>query len=220
MIEPLPMGPFRVISADPAWPFETFSEAGKGKSPERHYPTMEIEEICAMPVRDVAADDCALFIWTTWPNIFNTERVIKAWGFRYSGLAWEWIKRNPETGKYAFGVGYGTRKNLEPCLLATRGSPKLLSRSVRDFLYAPRREHSRKPDEHFERIETMYRGPYLELFARESRPGWAAWGNETDRFDGKADRGAPPSNPPALSPARMTRRERTPTAETRSLFDP
>lgn len=219
MIQPLPMGPFRVISADPPWPFETFSDAGKGKSPERHYPTMEVDEICAMNVRDVAADNCALFIWTTWPNIFNTERVIRAWGFRYSGLAWEWIKRNPLTGKYAFGGGYGTRKNLEPCLLATRGSPKVLDRSVRDFLYAPRREHSRKPDEHFERVEKLYRGPYLELFSREDRPGWTSWGNETGRFGPEGDRGAPPSITPVLDPARMVGRERTAPAENQDLFD-
>lgn len=219
MIQPLPMGPFRVVSADPPWPFETFSEAGQGKSPSQHYPTMSVEELCEMNVRDVAADDCALFIWTTWPNIFETEKVIRAWGFEYSGLAWEWIKRNPKTGKYAFGGGYGTRKNLEPCLLARRGSPAVLDRSVRDFLYAPRREHSRKPDEHFERVEKLFRGPYLELFSREARPGWTAWGNETDRFVDGADRGCRQA-PPALNSARMTRRERSPGAEMRSLFDP
>lgn len=219
MIAPLPMGPYRVISADPPWPFVTFSEKGQGKSPGRHYQTMEVEEIAAMPVRDVAADDCALFIWTTWPNIFETERVIKGWGFNYSGLAWEWLKRNPVTGKYAFGGGYGTRKNLEPCLLATRGSPKVLNRSVRDFLYAPRREHSRKPDEHFERVEKMYRGPYLELFAREARPGWTSWGNEADRFGPEGDRGAPPSTRPVLEPWPRGGRERKAPTETQGLFD-
>lgn len=114
--------------------------------------------------------------------IFHAERVINAWGFKYSGLAWEWIKRNPATGKYAFGAGYGTRKNVEPCLLARRGAPKLKDRSVRDFMFAPRREHSRKPDDQYGRIESMYDGPYIEMFARQRRVGWDAAGDQTNKF--------------------------------------
>jgi N6-adenosine-specific RNA methylase IME4 len=108
-------------------------------------------------------------------------------------LAWEWLKFNPVTGKAAFGPGYGTRKNVEPCLLARRGSPVLKNRSVRDWmvgedawddlLVSPRREHSRKPDEAYDRIETMFDGPYLELNARQTRPGWSAWGDEVGKFD-------------------------------------
>lgn len=184
--EPLPMGPFRCIVADPPWRFDAFSAKGEGKSAQNHYACMSIDDICAIPVKDVAADDCALFLWCTWPTIFQAERVIRSWGFEYSGLAWEWIKRNPVSGKYAFGPGYGTRKNLEPCLLARRGAPKLLNRATRDFLYAPRREHSRKPDEHFARVESLVRGPYLELFARQPRAGWTVWGNQTDKFEAAA----------------------------------
>jgi N6-adenosine-specific RNA methylase IME4 len=135
--------------------------------------------------------------------------VIKAWGFAYAGLAWEWIKYNPDTDKYAFGPGYGTRKNLEPCLLCTRGEPRLRaplsffgvrgeaasSHSVRDFILAMpqesmragRREHSRKPDETYCRVELMFDGPYCELFSRENRKGWHAWGNEAGKFDEAAD---------------------------------
>lgn len=179
----LPPGPFGVVLADPPWSFSTFSDRGKGKSPDQHYRCMDIDAICALPVRDVAAKDSALFIWCTWPTIFQAQKVIEAWGFTYSGLAWEWIKRNPVTGKYAFGCGYGTRKNLEPCILARRGKPKPLDRSVRDFLYAPRREHSRKPDQQYELIESMFDGPYLELFARQQCAGWSSWGNQVGRFD-------------------------------------
>lgn len=178
----LPPGKFSVILADPPWKFRTWSNKGLGKSADQHYPTMSLDDICALPVSSIAADDCVLFIWSTWPTIFLTERVIDAWGFAYSGLAWEWIKHNPRTWKYAFGCGYGTRKNLEPCLLARRGNPKLLSRSERDFMFAPRREHSRKPDEQYERIERMYAGPRCELFARQQRAGWATAGNETAKF--------------------------------------
>lgn len=178
----LPAGPFSVILADPPWTFRTYSAKGEGKSPSRHYSCMTMDDICAMPVRDVVAKDAALFLWCTWPTIFEARRVIEAWGFKYSGLAWEWLKYNSKTGKYAFGGGYGTRKNLEPCLLARRGKPALKDRSVRDFIIAPRREHSRKPDEQYERIHRMYDGPSLELFARQAGPGWTAWGNQIDKF--------------------------------------
>lgn len=173
---------YGVILADPPWLFRTFSAKGEGKSPQRHYRCMSIDDIKALPVPGIAADDCALFLWATWPTIFQAESVINAWGFRYSGLAWEWIKQNPVTGKYSFGGGYGTRKNLEPCLLARRGSPKVKSRSIRDFIIAPRREHSRKPDEQYERIEAMYDGPYLEMFARQSWRGWDQWGDEVEKY--------------------------------------
>lgn len=190
MIE-LPQGQFGAILADPPWLFKTRSEKGEGKSAQRHYGCMSIDDICKMPVASLAAKDCALFMWCTWPTIFSAERVANAWGFKYSGLAWEWIKYNPTTKKYAFGGGYGTRKNVEPCLLFRRGAPKILSRSERDILFAPRREHSRKPDEQYGRIERLVAGPYLELFARQAWPGWAAWGNQTDKFAPANDNAAP-----------------------------
>lgn len=201
-------GGFRVILADPPWAYENWSHKGTDRGAVRHYPVMSVDEIAALPVRMLAADDCALFIWCTWPFMPQWPRVLDAWGFQFSGLAWEWIKFNPLTGKYAFGGGYGTRKNLEPCLLATRGAPQLKQalppnlfglgevpqgvRSVRDFMEAmpadairaPRREHSRTPDEQYSRIETLFDGPYVELFSRTKRPGWAAWGNQTETFHG------------------------------------
>lgn len=182
MSQPYPTQKYGVILADPPWKFRTYSPKGQGKSAERHYPTMATREICALPIADLAADNCALFIWGVWPRIFDVERVIAAWGFNYSGLAWEWIKFNPKTGKYAFGGGYGTRKNVEPCLLARRGAPRNKDRSIRDMIFSPRREHSRKPDEQYGRIEKMYDGPCLELFARCPRPGWDSWGNEVSKF--------------------------------------
>ena len=177
-----PKGPFAVVYADPAWSFKTFSDKGKDKSPDKHYDCMSLDEICALPVRESLADDAVLFLWATWPLIFRAERAIDAWGFKYSGLAWEWLKFNFDSQKFAFGCGYGTRKNLEPLLLARRGSPILKNKSTRDFMFAARREHSRKPDENYERIESMFDGPYLEMFARTERPGWTAWGNQTTKF--------------------------------------
>jgi N6-adenosine-specific RNA methylase IME4 len=200
-----PAGGFPVILADPCWYFGNYSERGQAKNAIKHYDCMLTEDIMRLPVHLLAADDCALFIWVTWPMLADWLKVIEAWGFEYAGLAWEWIKYNPETGLYAFGPGYGSRKNLEPCLLATRGNPSLRrplsffgvddargsSHSVRDFIQAmpydciraPRREHSRKPDEQYDRIEQMFDGPYVELFARSKCKGWTSWGKEAERFN-------------------------------------
>ena len=199
-----PAGGFRVLLADPPWLFENRSAKGEAKNPNQHYGCMTLDDIKNMPVVTLAAKHAALFMWVTWPLMPVWADVIREWGFDYAGLAWEWIKYNPETGKYAFGPGYGTRKNLEPCLLASRGDPPLRSsiddlfsvdakgsRSVRDFIEwnpfdcirSPRREHSRKPDEQYGRIETLFDGPYVEIFARQRRPGWSAWGNQIDRFE-------------------------------------
>lgn len=174
----VPRGKYQVILADPPWTFQTRSDKGLGKSAQAHYDCMSQDEILALPVQELAARDCALFLWATWPTLPQAFKVIEAWGFTYKGLAWEWIKFNKETGKYAFGTGYGTRKNVEPCLLATRGAPKRLSASVRDIIMSPRREHSRKPPEQYKNIEALFGGPYLELFARHREHGWDAWGNQ------------------------------------------
>lgn len=203
-----PAGGFAKISIDCPWDFSNRSIAGEDKNPNAHYPVMSIEDICQLPLHLLAADNCAVFSWKTWPLMMEWPNVIKAWGFDYAGLAWEWIKFNPETGKYAFGLGYGTRKNLEPCLLLTKGDPQLRpgeleffgtkvetgARSVRDFILAfpadtiraPRREHSRKPDEHYSRIDTMFDGPAIDIFGREARPGWTIWGNEINKFTASA----------------------------------
>lgn len=179
-------GAYGLIGADPNWRFVTRGRNGHGKSAERHYRTMSFDRIAALPVARVAGRNCALFLWCTWPTIEQGLALIRAWGFKYSGLAWEWFKFNPMTGKAAFGPGYGTRKNLEPCLLAIRGSPRRLHADVRDWIVAPRREHSRKPDEQYERMERLFAGPYLEMFARQRWPGWDAWGDQVEMFSARA----------------------------------
>ena len=173
---------YGAILIDPPWEHVTWSEKGQSRSPSQHYDTMSVEEICGLPISDYAADDCALFLWVRWPQIFDAKLVLDAWGFEYSGLAWEWIKYNEDSCKFSFGGGYGTRKNAEPCLLARKGNPKRLDNRVRDFLVDRRREHSRKPDAQYERVERLFKGPYLEMFARQRWPGWDVWGNEVDKF--------------------------------------
>jgi N6-adenosine-specific RNA methylase IME4 len=181
MAPPLPTvaGGFGAVLADPGHLWRAWSKKGEAKSAQRHYRCDPVAEIAALPVAGIVARDAVLFLWCTWPLIFTAKEIIEAWGFTYSGLAWEWLKYNPATGKYAFGLGFGTRKNLEPCLLARRGNPKRLSASVRDFVIAaPRRAHSQKPDEQYDLIQLLFAGPYLELYARTRRPGWEAWGDE------------------------------------------
>lgn len=196
----VPKGGFKVILADNPWPFKTRGKNGHGKSPERHYPTMSIEDMALLPVEDIAADGAVLFFWTTWPMLLSTKAldcrnsrnphkcrqnvinyIVDLWGFEYSGLAWEWDKRSAE-GVRSFGGGYTTRKNLEPCILARRGRlPPVLNRSVTDLITAPRRLHSQKPGEQYERIEKMFDGPYLELFAIDKRKGWTQWNPKKHR---------------------------------------
>lgn len=173
---------FHVILADPPWTYQVFSEKGEGRSAKQHYSTMSLDDICAMPVEKLAARDCHLFLWVMGSNIPQGLRVMEAWGFRYSGTAFVWVKVKSD-GTPRIGMGHTTRKSAEFCLLGRRGSPKRKSKAVREVILAPRREHSRKPDETYERIEAYADGPYLELFARQQWPGWTAWGNQTDRFE-------------------------------------
>lgn len=194
MVAPLPPGPFACILADPPWSYRTRSAKGEGRSARRHYDTMELEAIKAMPIGEVAARDAHLFLWATAPNLPQAFEVMAAWGFRYSAVGFVWVKLNRSVDPHQLrltrfidaecfvGMGHTTRQNAEFVLLGRRGSPKRLSRAVRQIIVAPRREHSRKPDELHARIETYCAGPYLELFARAQRPGWVTWGDQVGKF--------------------------------------
>jgi len=182
-------GRYRVIYADPPWRFTTWSARGKGRSPEAWYDCLSVEEICRIPVAEWAAPDAVLLLWTTDPMLERAFEVIRAWGFTYKTVGFYWVKLHPgrDPGRiapadFATGLGFWTRANPEPCLLATRGRPGRRAGDVAKLVVAPRREHSRKPDEVYARIERLLDGPYLELFARGARPGWDVWGTETDLF--------------------------------------
>lgn len=185
---PLPTGPFGVILADPPWSFKTWS--GKRGTPHRtandHYATTETHALCDIPVRDVAANDCALFMWVVDSHIGEAIDLGRAWGFDIKTKAFTWVKTT-KAGIPKIGMGYWTRKQTEICLMFTRGKPKRRDMGVRELIMAPRREHSRKPDEQYSRIDRLVAGPYLELFARQAWPGLAAWGNEVGKFDAAND---------------------------------
>ena len=186
----LPKNHFGALLADPPWRFETWgSQENAATDVERHYSTMSIDEIAALPIGNLAAESCVLFIWICWPTMDRALEVIQAWGFTYKTCAFAWIKADmstvdmfPDDHPVKIGTGYWTRANSEVCLLATRGKPKRLNADVRQGIIAPRREHSRKPDGVHQRIERLVTGPYLELFARQQRPGWTTWGNEVGKF--------------------------------------
>lgn len=178
----LPQGSFATIASDPPWSFATRSAKGMGRSAEQHYGCMSLDEIKALPVASLAAKDACLLMWVTDPFLAHGLDVIKAWGFTFKTVGFYWTKRNADGSPFT-GMGYYTRANPEMCLLATRGQPKRQSKSVRRWIDSQRREHSRKPDEFFARTEALMPGPYLEMFARESRPNWSSWGNDVAKFD-------------------------------------
>lgn len=190
----LPRKHFGVILADCPWLFKTYSDKGRDRCADKHYPVMKTRELMALPVDELAAPDCVLFMWATWPLLTDALSVISAWGFRYKTCAFDWMKADTsqidmfrDDADPAVGLGHWTRSNSEPCLLATRGRPKRRSASVRMGIIEPRREHSRKPDCVHRRIEQLVDGPRLELFARQPRKGWTVWGAETNRFTEAAE---------------------------------
>lgn len=179
-----PTGGFGLIMADPPWKSEMRSDKGLKKSPEAHYPTMPLDQICALPVEALAAPDCLLWLWARGAQLKNAIAVLEAWGFELKTTGW-WAKMTPG-GKQAFGPGYIFRNAGEPYLIGTRGAPKT-TKSVRDTILGVRREHSRKPDEAFAAAERLMPGVQrLDLFSRQRRPGWASWGAEVDKFGGQA----------------------------------
>lgn len=195
----LPQKHFGVIAADPPWHFRArtalqMSNWTSRRDAEKHYSVLGAEDIMNLPVGDLAAKDCHLFLWTTGPCLPQAFDVIKAWGFRYSAMAFTWVKLKRSHNALQLrvlplgatdlhtGLGLTTRKNAEFCLLARKGNCKRISKSVREIILSPVREHSRKPDEFYDRVQQYAAGPYLELFARQQRPGWTVWGNEVDKF--------------------------------------
>jgi N6-adenosine-specific RNA methylase IME4 len=175
---------FRVIYADPPWSFKTFSAKGTGRSAVSHFDTMSLEQLKALPVSSFAAKDCALLLWVTrWLPSRAIANLLDSWGFVEKGTAFTWVKTTKDGKRFPIGNGYSTRANPERCLLATRGKPKVLAHDVPELIIALRQQYARKPVVVYEYIERLYAGPYIELFSRNTRPGWTSWGKETTLFD-------------------------------------
>jgi N6-adenosine-specific RNA methylase IME4 len=169
-----------IICADPPWRYEHPPMAGN-RVVENHYPTMTLEDICTLKVSELATPDAILFLWTTSPLLEQSFVVIRSWGFEYRTSA-VWIKPS-------IGMGYFVRQQHELLLIARRGNPPMPAPDARppSVIEAPRGEHSEKPIEAYELIERMYPElPKIELFARNARAGWAAWGNQAPLSAGAA----------------------------------
>ena len=173
---------YNIIYADPPWSFKTYSKKGKEKkSADNHYQCMNINDIYDLPVGSIADDNCVLFLWVTFPLLEQGIETIKRWGFVYKTCAFNWVKKNKKSDSFFWGLGYWTRSNSEICLLATKGNPKRISKSVHQVCDARIMEHSKKPDEIRNRIvQLMGDIPRIELFAREKAEGWHVWGDEVD----------------------------------------
>ncbi len=176
-LDRFPLGQAGALLVDPPWFFTTYSDKGRKKSADRHYPCMAVEEIKALPVATLCAPDCALHLWTTQAFAQIAMSVMKTWGFTFSCMG-VWAKQSKTGSKWQFGTGHVLRSAAEFYLVGKRGHPRRNSRSVRNLIVAPVREHSRKPDEIYDQIEALWPGPYVELFARHQREGWFSWGNE------------------------------------------
>lgn len=177
---------YGAIYADPPWSFRNWSAKGTGRNAVSHYDCLDFASLAALPVAELAAEDCTLFLWATDPLLPKALELIDAWGFQYKTVGFYWVKQNTAAkhdADYFTGLGYWTRANPEQCLLATRGKPSRKAKDVRRLVVERRREHSRKPDCVRDRIERLVAGPYLEMFARETKPGWDCWGNQTGLFD-------------------------------------
>lgn len=186
MSSSLPPGPFGTIVADPPWTYTYESRKTEAKgtgwrgSAQRHYDTMTMADIKALPVADVAADDAVLWLWVVNPMLTRCIEVCESWGFSYRGLL-TWAKCTPDLFPTPVtGTGYWLRGATEHAVLAVRGKPERLRRNVPSWFAAPRGRHSAKPAEAFRIFETYSPGPRLELFARSPRPGWTTWGDEAD----------------------------------------
>lgn len=180
-------GRYGVIYADPPWSFKTYSNREQGTVPHRAseapYSSMTREELLSMPVDQIAAKDCVLHMWTISSHVDQAFELAASWGFTYKSLGFIWVKTqkgDPETPK--MGMGKWLRQEAEMTLLFTKGKPPRLSGGVRQVLMEPAREHSRKPDGFYERIEALSAGPYCELFARTTRPGWDQAGDQVGKF--------------------------------------
>jgi N6-adenosine-specific RNA methylase IME4 len=184
---------YGLILADPAWSWVSFS--GQGSAPHRTadepYKTMTIEELRALPVADLAAKDCVLIMWVIGSHLDQAIELGRQWGFTFKSDGFIWVKTGKHDQKVRpLGMGKWVRKQTEYTLIFSRGKPSRLEAGVRQLfetdehvIYAPRREHSRKPDDQYSRCERLAAGPYLEMFARQSREGWDSWGDQASKFD-------------------------------------
>lgn len=214
---PLPtvVGGYECVSADVPSRFKSNSEARPGRNALRHYGCHSMAALATLPVRTVVARNAFLWFWTAGPllSIGAHISVMRAWGFEPTAMGFVWIKLNLKSPSSLFserdlffGGGLTTRKNAEFVILGRRGQPERLAKEVFEIILAPRREHSRKPDEAYRRIERYCRGPRLDLFACERRNGWIPYGDEIDKYAARGVGANAPAPSELTDEASITRR--------------
>jgi len=179
---------YQIIYADPPWDYNNWSPIEDEKIARKvgrtNYPTMNLEDICRLPVSTIADKDCILFLWATPPCIEQAFEVIKSWGFFYKTFGFSWVKQNKQGWGYYSGLGNWTLGNLEVCLLATHKTFPKRKNPVKQLMLSPLRGHSQKPDETRERIiQLMGDLPRIELFSRQKVEGWDSIGFDIDGYD-------------------------------------
>lgn len=176
---------FNIILADPPWLYNARNNPQTKFGSGMHiYKGMTPQELCDLPVAEIADTNCALFLWVTFPRLQEGLDVMKAWGFTYKTCAFTWIKTNKNNDKPFFGIGYYTKSNAELCLLGIKGKMKPVSNSVSQVVISPREEHSKKPAVVRENIVKLFGDiPKIELFARQEVINWQSVGSDIDGFD-------------------------------------
>lgn len=180
---------YQCIVIDPPWRYELRITDSSHRN-KISYPSMKFEEIRDLPIAQLAdRNGCVMFLWFTNNHMIEASKLIEAWGFTHKGiLTWEKVSKN---GNTRLGVGHWLRNSTEHCAIATKGkvlsfaSHSAIARKTPNLIKAQRREHSRKPDEFYRLVEEVCTGSKLEMFARQRRHGWDAWGNEVDKFEMK-----------------------------------
>lgn len=179
------LGKYEVIYADPPWSYkQNGGPKGKRGVASAHYSCMELDELSALPVKELAAcSGCALFMWATGPMLKEALSLMSAWGFQYKGIAFTWVKTNRKTPSLFWGMGSYTRANSELCLVGVtpgyKATEHVKSHSVHQIVQSKVRRHSEKPPEVRDRItELLGDVPRIELFARQRVDGWDSWGDE------------------------------------------
>ncbi len=177
----LPDNKYNIIYADPPWEYYI----GGYKNQSQHYDNIPADEVPKLKdkygkeIKDLAADDCILFLWSTWPISDQIYDVIDGWGFQYSSVGFVWVKSLKDGTGFFFGNGNWTRANTEFCLIGRKGTIRRQDASISQIIYEPIREHSRKPDCVRDKIVQLVGAlPRIELFARQKAEGWDRWGNE------------------------------------------
>jgi len=173
---------YQIIYADPPYKFQTFKDDTASRWVGDKYPLMHFDDLCGLPLPQIADGNSALFLWVTMPFLNKGIELVSKWGFVYKTVAFTWIKTNTNSMGLFWGMGYYTRSNAELCLLGIRGNPlERKSHSVHSVIMSPVQEHSKKPSIVREKIVELFGDlPRIELFARQKVEGWDCWGNEVE----------------------------------------